>query len=272
MTSTVPAEGGFGSAGAGNRSMRRTMTRAGTASGVQLAALKDSRVRPATLAEPTAEQLRPTIKGQVCWWCDDDRIFVALSGHWVAAHGIDLQWVRDLLGVRKKTPFISPELSRQFAERSRRLHDPEKLSYRGGPKELSAYGLAAQAKRHDTYRERIGEKEYRRRLLKMAQRPRVRPEFCTVEGCDRPHAARDLCAKHYQIARATATWVKRCTVEGCEGPHRAKGFCNTHYLHDRKRWREADSLRCAVADCDAARHSRGVCRPHYRQLETREQA
>lgn len=69
---------------------------------------------------------------------------------------------------------------------------------------------------------------------------------CTVEGCDRPHDSKGLCAKHYQRMRYQTRQspnakkrkqrgeplysTRKCTVEGCDEYYSAKGMCQAHYL------------------------------------------
>lgn len=124
-----------------SRSLRKTATRAGVGSTFAvngLALIK--RARPARLDMPTAEVLRLSIDGMYCCFCSDRRTFKALSAHWSKAHDIDLQEVRDVLGVPRGYSFISEALRVRFSERSRRHYDPKRLRNRGGPRKLSAYG------------------------------------------------------------------------------------------------------------------------------------
>lgn len=58
---------------------------------------------------------------------------------------------------------------------------------------------------------------------------------CTIDGCDRPHLAKGLCAVHY--ARA---YRNVCLVDDCGKKVRAKGRCDTHYRQWRREgWTEA---------------------------------
>jgi hypothetical protein len=58
---------------------------------------------------------------------------------------------------------------------------------------------------------------------------------CTVEGCDRKHYAKGLCAKHWRAARGYNDAIDpsqpahRCTVEDCDRKHYAKGLCFKHW-------------------------------------------
>lgn len=69
----------------------------------------------------------------------------------------------------------------------------------------------------------------------------VTQRICSVEGCDRPFAARGFCHKHYHRYRrelpldATTEQIKRrkvfasCKAEGCDKIVQARGWCKLHY-------------------------------------------
>ncbi len=59
------------------------------------------------------------------------------------------------------------------------------------------------------------------------RRMRERGRRCTIEGCDQPYYARDLCGYHY--GRMKATWMPPCAIDGCERPQTARGWCPMHY-------------------------------------------
>lgn len=64
---------------------------------------------------------------------------------------------------------------------------------------------------------------------------------CGFDGCDRRHAAKGLCAGHYQqqyLGReltpfrdysARVVGQVDCNVDGCPKPHHATGLCTKHY-------------------------------------------
>jgi hypothetical protein len=71
----------------------------------------------------------------------------------------------------------------------------------------------------------------------------VKP-FCTVDGCDKPTTAKNMCKLHY---KRFSTWgftelrkrpvvhnkiQDHCNIYGCNNSHRARGFCNTHYKQE----------------------------------------
>lgn len=63
-----------------------------------------------------------------------------------------------------------------------------------------------------------------------------RKEWCTVEGCDRPHATRGYCGGHAYRAKngldMNAPWsgsITVCKADNCDRPFKAKGYCDRHY-------------------------------------------
>lgn len=60
---------------------------------------------------------------------------------------------------------------------------------------------------------------------------------CQVEGCERKHASKGYCDRHYRQVRAHGKVLDReivhrdpiCVIEGCEEKHKAKGYCSRHY-------------------------------------------
>lgn len=134
--------GRFGAAGS-SRSLRHTMSgngRVRTTAAVIAQHEIATEMPAARLDDPPVEELRRYIDALQCWWCGDGRVFKSLSGHWVRAHGIELQSVRDLLGVPKHQSFISDNVRDAFAARGRRLYDSERLKPAGNPRQLSEYG------------------------------------------------------------------------------------------------------------------------------------
>jgi hypothetical protein len=104
---------------------------------------------------------------------------------------------------------------------------------------------------------------------------------CSVDGCERPSRARDLCALHWQRWRRTGGVelaprpLKHCMVGGCRRKHLAKGWCAVHY----DRWKrngdpgEADLRKqsrgptCTIAGCSEPVHARELCGLHYRRSD-----
>ena len=166
-----------------------------------------SRVPAPRLDDPTAEELRESIRLMRCWWCGRDRTkagkhFEALSGHWTRGHGINLQHVRDSLDVPKTYAFISDAMHERLVARGKRrfAEDPvlfkQQLHPRGNPRQLSLHGKkVARVKAHkqrealilqlgeeagraiyqaqrrrpsEETRQRLGETAYRERLRQLA--------------------------------------------------------------------------------------------------------
>lgn len=64
--------------------------------------------------------------------------------------------------------------------------------------------------------------------------------ICSIPGCGKQHAARDLCDPHFRrwqksgdnFDRSLVVQVERgpfCTIGGCGKPHVANGYCRNHY-------------------------------------------
>lgn len=163
------AIGGFGSAGAGNRSGRRIASRAGIGS---TASERNRRILKASceskIAEPPPDELMRWIDAGRCWWCGDDKEYRSLSQHFIQKHGIDLQWVRDYLHVPKRHPFISEDLHQSISERSRRLYDPQKFrGVKNTSRKLSAFGVESNRIKALRFRERLGESGMQEHLATM---------------------------------------------------------------------------------------------------------
>lgn len=68
-------------------------------------------------------------------------------------------------------------------------------------------------------------------------------KLCSVEGCERPHAAKGFCLPHYKQAKRGTLGKDRtrpsvCGVPGCGRPYLQKGMCKGCY---QKAWRESQS-------------------------------
>ncbi len=137
--------GRYNAAGS-SRSLRRTATRAGVGTTAAVSALHDqSSVVKGRLDMPCAAELRPWVEALECWWCKDGRVFKSLSGHWAKGHGMELQPIRDILGVQKRHSFISEGTQSLFSERGRKYYNAANLVPKPGQRRsLSAFGYAAQ--------------------------------------------------------------------------------------------------------------------------------
>lgn len=57
---------------------------------------------------------------------------------------------------------------------------------------------------------------------------------CSIEGCEKPHAALGWCHRHYYRLRARG----ECSVVGCGDPVDVRGWCSLHY----RRWLRTGTL------------------------------
>ena len=63
-------------------------------------------------------------------------------------------------------------------------------------------------------------------------------KLCSVDDCDRKHAAKGFCSSHYgflvrngdPLARKREYGRKVCLIDGCDERHSARGLCALHYL------------------------------------------
>lgn len=70
----------------------------------------------------------------------------------------------------------------------------------------------------------------------MAENESSTQKICTIDGCDRPHAARGLCKQHYRKARASGMplaegvkYASVCIADGCDRASEKRGYCDMHY-------------------------------------------
>lgn len=142
--------GGFGSAGAGSRAIRHKATSAGVGSSYRvesLALLK--RARQGHLGEEDKGAVLESINTQQCCFCDDARTFKAIGQHWVLAHGIRLNDLRDALMLPKSYATASKEVRTSQSKRSRKNWSPElgkkmHAGAKGRPRQLGAYARSIQ--------------------------------------------------------------------------------------------------------------------------------
>lgn len=108
---------------------------------------------------------------------------------------------------------------------------------------------------------------------------------CSVDGCDKPHAARGWCDTHYRRwYNAPGSGVGdlmvivnigECTIEGCTKDARYRGWCSTHYGRFQRlgdplaivESRSAQGGQCAVDGCKELSQKRGWCAMHYRRWQ-----
>lgn len=121
---SIKIVGGYGSAGAGNKTGRKSARFGGanrkarsrvSASGDRDAGI-ESKSTPSRLDEPTRDELLKAIAEGYCWWCGhthtkEGKEIRLWSQHWRIAHGVDNQDLRNRLGLSKKEKFCTPDLS-----------------------------------------------------------------------------------------------------------------------------------------------------------------
>ncbi len=141
-------EGGFGSAGAGNRTGRTTWTATGrhqTAWTRNNAILDQESPR---LDDPSPEELSESIRIGRCWWCGRDG-FTFISSHWSQIHGIKPDYVRNILMLPRHSSFLSPEFKAQRSATAKTLlaQGRIRLGSTGAMRKpkLTAYGERYQA-------------------------------------------------------------------------------------------------------------------------------
>lgn len=104
-------------------------------------------------------------------------------------------------------------------------------------------------------------------------------KICSVEGCESPHYAREMCRKHYARWRRHGDIENHrkqrgtCSYSGCSRPHFARGFCAMHY---KRVWRHNDVERdnhsrgflgeCEVDGCHESAIAKNLCRKHYGRI------
>lgn len=96
--------------------------------------------------------------------------------------------------------------------------------------------------------------------------------ICSVEGCDKPCRARNLCSTHYGHWRE-ATGPK-CAVDNCSKPVNSNGLCKLHASRLRKYgdplyiWTPKPKPSCSVSGCTRPHEAHSLCRFHYERQRT----
>lgn len=99
--------------------------------------------------------------------------------------------------------------------------------------------------------------------------------LCTVEGCDEPIKARQLCNKHYvrmrrrgktDTIRVEASSIDHCLAVNCSKPYFANGYCEHHNYFYKKMGHPhmpKEIKLCGVENCFNYHFLRGLCEVHY---------
>lgn len=87
--------------------------------------------------------------------------------------------------------------------------------------------------------------------------------ICSIEGCDNPYYANELCNKHYTreyVAKRRVKEEKICSIEGCGKPYWAKDFCKNHYNfnHRTKKSKEEPKI-CVTLNCGRKAYKFDIC-------------
>lgn len=99
---------------------------------------------------------------------------------------------------------------------------------------------------------------------------------CSVEGCERAHYGKGLCAMHYQRWRKTGTTEAKSDVcrqghdltpdnviADTKGKRRCK-TCRTAYKAT-----FVSAINCSVADCNEPQLAKGLCGKHYQRVKSK---
>ena len=99
------------------------------------------------------------------------------------------------------------------------------------------------------------------------------PRICSISGCVKLHAAKNLCRKHYKRLKKTGTTddpviIEECQLPHCDGIHMALGYCRLHYKRLKKTGTTDDPVKreCQLPHCDGIHHALGYCYKHYRRF------
>lgn len=100
---------------------------------------------------------------------------------------------------------------------------------------------------------------------------------CSVDGCEKKHAARGWCNTHYnRMRREKAIEVRQfwsttvCSVEGCEKKRTQLSWCGMHYMRMRRHGSLESVPRqcntCSVDGCERPAQGRGWCNMHLLRM------
>lgn len=104
---------------------------------------------------------------------------------------------------------------------------------------------------------------------------------CSIKGCERPYAAKQMCSLHYKRQRSGMSFdiaplghgkASGCAVDGCTAPYHGNGYCS---LHAQRVRRTGDPLsepspaqeQCTVAGCEKPHSGKGYCIGHYKIVQ-----
>lgn len=168
---------------------------------------------------PTKDELEASFKAGRCWWCGTAEtatgsLIESWGQHFIQGHGLRLQDLRDILQVSKRTSFpMSDRLSARFSDNGHCQYDPDRLQNRGGPRQLSAFGLASQAQKNKG-------KKYPGRVKSPVEAARLRA-MARVNGLARRLSrACAVCGRLFWVPKMAANGRRACSP-GCSHEMRA---------------------------------------------------
>ncbi len=231
MSAYVSVVGGYGSAGAGNRTGRRITTRSGVST---TASERNRRVEKAArdvklTDDPPKDELLRYLEAGKCWWCDDGRVFKSPVQH-LRVHDISVQWVRDYLVLPKTHSFNCEETKQLKSSIAKKNYNPEKLVSPTGAKvkHKSTAWMESQRKKLKKHKEEIGKDAVRRQLKEASRRSkeiqtqkakekrRRNPAYCVICGKEaewlmgkaKPKTCSDGCLQRLRLEN-TEEWRTR---------------------------------------------------------------
>lgn len=93
---------------------------------------------------------------------------------------------------------------------------------------------------------------------------------CSVEGCDRPFLAKNLCKQHYRTTVNDSSQL--CSAEGCVRKKESRSLCSAHYrrLLRKNAFDPLDKFDhdgvCSIDGCNKPFLAKKLCKKHYTQL------
>lgn len=268
------AAGGYGSAGEGSKVRQHVARGKGR---VSVARDRDCKIERKHVADgrldmPTKDELAESLRDGFCWWCgrthtDEGKEISHWSLHFVKAHCLDLQKLRDILGVPKTYGFVTANLSERLSERSRRQlaehPDHAKALRRGakrktGKRSFSKHGCRVQREKAARYRRRhpnhLKRAARKGAQMRLAKRQPIRCAACDVlfsplrlKGQVTRTTCSDECANEMKRRSTAALMRAKRKPIVCRG-------CGKEF------WRRGQPATCSI-ECARAVQSRTASDP-----------
>jgi hypothetical protein len=109
-------------------------------------------------------------------------------------------------------------------------------------------------------------------------------KICSIEGCEKPLYARNLCRNHYASLQRKGFKLpikispknRICSIPGCNEKHVARGYCKKHYqthVKRSERKRRNPDRQCKIEGCMSKDYyAKGYCHNHYKKYVAKEGA